>query len=374
MKWSKLVNFILVITITLLIILFALFFIYVYEDYTKEKTVTKYIDISEHQEEIKPVKVSQNKDETIILEMEPIRTQTQENNNLEDIENTTNKFYYNQLDQYSKLIYDSLYNQKEKLKTGNSTITLPKKISEISEQYETSNMEAIFTVAINAFEYDNPDVFYIDESKLILFYERNSLGDYKAYIKCDNQYSTYLTNGFNNIQDVEYAQSKIDETVKEIQEDMQGLDGNYQKIKYVHDWIVENIEYDETLNLTNRSNIYGAFVEKEVTCGGYAKAFKYLIDRLNIPCIIIQGSATTEEKTENHAWNYIELNKKWYGVDCTWDDPIIIGSNSNKTSKKYYTYFLKGQGEFIKHKQFESFYGTNLKLSYPELSNSDFIS
>ena len=147
---------------------------------------------------------------------------------------------------------------------------------------------------------------------------------------------------------------------------------DYDKILYIHDWITENIEYDETLNKTNRNDIYGAFIEKEVTCGGYAKAFKYLADKLNIDCIIIQGKATSDEKTENHAWNYIKLSNNWYGVDCTWDDPIIIGGNENEKQQKYYTYFLKGKEAFNNHKPFETFWDTKIKINYPELSNNNY--
>ena len=46
----------------------------------------------------------------------------------EEITINTDKFYYNQLDDYSKLIYKSLEEQKEKLKTGNSIETSDNKL------------------------------------------------------------------------------------------------------------------------------------------------------------------------------------------------------------------------------------------------------
>ena len=45
-------------------------------------------------------------------------------------------------------------------------------------------------------------------------------------------------------------------------------------------------------------------------------------------------------------WNYVELNGKWYGVDVTWDDPIIIGGPSKNSLR--HTYFLKGNSTFNK--------------------------
>ena len=255
------------------------------------------------------------------------------------------------------------------MKMGNSRIQLPEKIGEI---IETNNVEAIFSIAVNSFEYDNPDVFYLDSSKLVLYYERDTLGNYNIYLKHGDQFENYLIDGFSNKQEVEEAEFKIENIVEQIKNEIEPLNTK-QKILYIHDWLVDNIKYDETISKTNRSNIYGAFIEREVTCAGYAKAFKYVMDKLNFECIIVQGTATSEEKTENHAWNYIQIDNKWYGIDCTWDDPIIIGGSDNGTRQKFYTYYLKGKNVFNNtHKPFETFYATNVEINYPKLEQNDY--
>ena len=43
----------------------------------------------------------------------------------------------------------------------------------------------------------------------------------------------------------------------------------------------------------------------------------------------------------------MQLNGSWYAVDCTWDDPIIVGTGILSNSSKY-KYFLKGENEFNK--------------------------
>lgn len=359
--------------ISILIILFAILFVlifsYIYQDYKNLNSANKFIDISEIQKEIKlDIKVNDEK-EPEILEMDSAPTQLIGNADENDYIINPNKFYYNQLDSYSKLIYKSLEEQKENLKSGIETIYLPEKIKNIIEE---ENVEEIFSAAINAIEYDYPEIYYIDMLKLVLYYEKYSTGSYKIYLKKDNQYQNYLTDGFYSEQDIEMAQKEINNVVEEIKSNIEKLETDYDRVLYIHDWIIENIEYDETLNRANRNNIYGAFVEKKVTCAGYAKAFKYLVDKINIDCIIIQGKASTEEKTENHAWNYIKLSNNWYGIDCTWDDPIIIGENANQRKEKYYTYFLKGQEVFKSHRPFETFGNTDIKLNYPGISNSDY--
>ena len=371
---NKIINFVKFIIIILFILLFSLFIVSIYNDFKVVKPVIQFAKVSDEGIEIKPVKIPDDTGETPELTIEPEIQQKPNNNENTQEHINSNKFYYNQLEEYSKLIYESLESNKDNLKTGNYKITLPNKISEVIEtENAEENMKAVFSLAINAFEYDNPDLFYIDTSKLILFYERDRLGNYSIYLKNDNETNNYYVDGFNSENDIKQAQEQINNIVQEIEEKIQSMNTDYEKILYIHDWIVNNTKYDETLNKINRNSIYGVFIEKEATCGGYAKTFKYLIDRLNINCIIIQGEATSEEKTENHAWNYIQLDNKWYGVDCTWDDPIIIGGDSELYRQTYNTYYLKGKNVFNNsHRPFETFFSTNIRTNYPELNERDY--
>lgn len=103
-----------------------------------------------------------------------------------------------------------------------------------------------------------------------------------------------------------------------------------QKLKWVHDWLVMSVEYDyKGLNAykneakgTSRYghiyNEYGALVDGKAVCGGYAQAFKAIIDELvrrgslAVKCDIATGG--------NHAWNRVKIDGVWYNIDVTWDD------------------------------------------------------
>ena len=297
---------------------------------------------------------------TDIISIEPSNKAT--------ISNTTNidKFYYNQLDIYSKKIYDALYYNKENLKTGTAKIDLDTDLAKfLTNKENESKVEGIFTIAITAFECDNPDVFYVDFSKIILYYESNGFGKSNAYIQSGDE-GSYLIDGFNNKEDVEMAENQINTIVEGIKSNTNGS-GDYIKVKYIHDWIVKNTKYDMSLSKENRNNIYGLFIEKDVTCGGYANAFKYLMDQVGIDSIVVQGEASKDGNTEYHAWNYVKVDNTWYAIDCTWDDPIVEGV-SEENKKIYYEYFLKGTNSFNNHARFNTFYGTDLKIIYPDLS------
>lgn len=357
-----------IISVLVLSILFFACYVYNREVLNKERETVS-VSTSDKQEKVITTKLPENDDEIQVVSIKPI-TEPQDNSNT--IQTNIDKFYYKQLDEYSKMIYDSLDDNKENLKTGIAKINLPRQIAEFLKTEEgTSKIEGIFSIAINAFEYDNPNIFYVDFSKMVLYYESDSLGNCMAYIKNDDGSSNYLLDGFDRKEDINKAEKEIDIIVEEIKNAVDNLQRDYEKVKYVHDWIVKNAKYDETLNRTNRNNIYGLLIEKNATCGGYAKTFKYIMDKLNTNSIIIQGKASQDEKDEYHAWNYIQLDNKWYGIDCTWDDPIVQGV-SEEQKRIYYEYFLKGQEAFEKHIRFDTFYGTDLKINYPELELNNY--
>ena len=47
-------------------------------------------------------------------------------------------------------------------------------------------------------------------------------------------------------------------------------------------------------------------------------------------------------------WNYVKLDGKWYAVDTTWDDPVIVGGGIASEETKH-RYFLKGSKDFYKN-------------------------
>lgn len=285
--------------------------------------------------------------------------------------NSSDKFYYNQLDEYSKKIYDGLYNNKENMKTGTSQIDLDNDLAKyLTNKENEDKVEGLFTLAVTAFECDNPDVFYIDFSKMVLYYEKNSLGKCKAYVKSDDNKGNYLVDGFNGKEDVDTAINTVNEIANGIVDSTKGS-GDYIIIRDIHEWIVKNAKYDRTVSKANRNNIYGLFVEREATCGGYAKGFKYLMDRFGIETIVIQGEATRDGNSEFHAWDYVKTDGLWYAIDCTWDDPIVEGV-AEENKKVYYDYFLKNENSFNDHTKFNTFYGTDLKITYPELSTNNY--
>ena len=87
-----------------------------------------------------------------------------ENNNTN---NNINKYYYSLLNEYGKTIYNKNLNNLENLKTGTYKIEFKNTFDELLEQENGAEiLENAFQAALNAFIYDNPEVFYLDISQM----------------------------------------------------------------------------------------------------------------------------------------------------------------------------------------------------------------
>lgn len=105
---------------------------------------------------------------------------------------------------------------------------------------------------------------------------------------------------------------------------------DYEKELAIHDYLIKNCEYDEGLLTVlgghgkNAENPYGALIDGKAICSGYTTSFQMFMDMLEIPCKSIKAG---DSNNEEHAWNMVEINGKWYYVDVTWDDPVPDRSN-----------------------------------------------
>ena len=298
-------------------------------------------------------------------------TQTPDTNTNVDYSNVNvNKYFYNQLEEYSKTIYKAFETNKEEMKSGTKQIELGDSFSSLLSQANGQELLGkYYQSAIEAYTYDNPEVFYLSPNKMFLNIETTTRGNavsYRVYINSGNE-ANYLTDEFTSKEQVESAIAQIEQVKNQILQNATG--DTYHDIKMVHDYLVDTISYDSSLSKPYIYNIYGALVEKLCVCEGYARSMKYLLDSLNIPCTIVIGKGTNSEgQTENHAWNYVEIGGKWYAIDATWDDPVIIGNGTLSQSFKY-RYFLKGSNEMAKdHTPSNTFTDGGKKFTYPSLS------
>lgn len=143
------------------------------------------------------------------------------------------------------------------------------------------------------------------------------------------------------------------ERVKEIVSDMK-LENKttYEKIKIIHDYIINNTSYDLTVK---NNTAYEALQTNATACQGYTNLAYIMLTEAGVNNRIITGFADKEA----HAWNIVEIDGLWYNLDCTWDDPV--GGLGGKES---YSYFLKSDRGFKDHKRDEEYDTDEFRMRY----------
>lgn len=289
-------------------------------------------------------------------------------------DNVVNRMYYSQLDPNGKLIYRQFIEHKDELVKGTYTADFGKDFNELlHEENGADVLENAFQLAVNSLMFDNPDLFYLDVTKMYMYTEITSIGPLKTYrVKIGPiENSNYLLDTFSDEQFAISARNSLEVFRNQFAEQMSGLN-DYFKVKRVHDYIIENTEYDQNLTSNNVYNVYGTIMQHYAVCEGYSKSMKYLLDAANIPCVIVCGVAQNSNgQAESHAWNYVKLDDKWYAIDVTWDDPVIIGYGY--VSNSIYTkYFLKGSKEFFKDHFEDGNIVNDSKFAYPTISEENY--
>ena len=99
---------------------------------------------------------------------------------------------------------------------------------------------------------------------------------------------------------------------------------DYEIIKKIHDYICSKTSYDYDAAEVPPAHPYafspyGALVKGKCVCQGYATAFYRICKELGYKTRVV----ISDPNQGNHAWNIVELDGKFYFVDCTWDDMVL---------------------------------------------------
>lgn len=110
------------------------------------------------------------------------------------------------------------------------------------------------------------------------------------------------------------------------------------KVVAIYNWITSNIRYDNHFRrrldgdttLTQEPNFI--IKSKKAVCIGFSKLLKEMCSFAQTQSVVIEGFAKSNGYNvdkEEHAWNAVKINEKWYHLDATW------GITSAVYAKKY---------------------------------------
>ena len=281
-------------------------------------------------------------------------------------------YYYNQISDGAKIMYSTILSNIEKFRTSNDEIKFP-------DDDRMNNKD--FQTAWDALMLDRPELFFLDAKNVTLITRRTTFlnvnkTQYSLVPSKRNsgrEYLPYFSRIFESPEKINLAMEQINNEADKIINGAKQYNSRYDRLKYIHDKIIEETEYNQQEDFDNNT-IYGLLVKHKCMCQGYAYTMKYICDQVGIPCIVVNGDGiNSSNQIEAHAWNYIKMeDSNWYAVDTTWDDPIIIGNGRINNDIKY-RYFLKGSDSFFKnHKENGDVSRTGQKFVYKEISKTDY--
>ena len=121
--------------------------------------------------------------------------------------------------------------------------------------------------------------------------------------------------------DIRRMKQEIDASVSRIFALFPENADSWTKALIVHDELVKTVSYDHENDSVYYFNPYGALVQHEAICQGYAAAFTFLMSRA--------GEYCTYSASEDHGWNNMLTSSEEEYVDCTWDDPDLSDAYGN---------------------------------------------
>lgn len=243
----------------------------------------------------------------------------------------TTRYFYSQLTANQKELYNQILSagvvQKITVDLTNITITGKGTSSSSKNNAVNAAMNDIM-MALTALNEDEPLFFWADGFGISYDgIKKYSGGTYTYTITVLIININIDTTHFADFNDVEEKRNAVVNKLNTIK--INGI-SRHEKVKSIHDYLANNIVYDDTISEPNIYDPYGALITGVCVCEGYAEAFKLLCDREGIPCLNVVGTGNGGA----HKWNMVQMEDgEWYTVDATWDD---------QTSNIYYSYFLIG--------------------------------
>lgn len=160
---------------------------------------------------------------------------------------------------------------------------------------------------------DHPEIFWVHNREKI----------YKTTYS-DSDYCVFTPGYTYTDSEIDEIQTAMEQSFQEVRALLPEDAGDYEKVRIVYTYVIDHTQYQTG---EDDQSIAGVFWKKSAVCAGYAGAVQYLLERLDIPCIYVDGS--TKGSTEGHAWDIVKIGQEYYYVDATnGDQPDFLNGDA----------------------------------------------
>lgn len=160
---------------------------------------------------------------------------------------------------------------------------------------------------------DHPEIFWVHNREKI----------YKTTYS-DSDYCVFTPGYTYTDSEIDEIQTAMEQSFQEVRALIPEDAGDYEKVRIVYTYVIDHTQYQTG---EDDQSIAGVFWKKSAVCAGYAGAVQYLLERLDIPCIYVDGSI--KGSTEGHAWDIVKIGQEYYYVDATnGDQPDFLNGDA----------------------------------------------
>lgn len=160
---------------------------------------------------------------------------------------------------------------------------------------------------------DHPEIFWVHNREKI----------YKTTYS-DSDYCVFTPGYTYTDSEIDEIQTAMEQSFQEVRALIPEDAGDYEKVRIVYTYVIDHTQYQTG---EDDQSIAGVFWKKSAVCAGYAGAVQYLLERLDIPCIYVDGR--TKGSTEGHAWDIVKIGQEYYYVDATnGDQPDFLNGDA----------------------------------------------
>ena len=181
------------------------------------------------------------------------------------------------------------------------------------EFYLTSSDDDSIDRSYHAVLKDYPEIFWVHNREKI----------YKTTYS-DSDYCVFTPGYTYTDGEIDEIQTAMEQSFQEVRALIPEDASDYEKVRIVYTYVIDHTQYQTG---EDDQSIAGVFWKKSAVCAGYAGAVQYLLERLDIPCIYVDGS--TKGSTEGHAWDIVKIGQEYYYVDATnGDQPDFLNGDA----------------------------------------------
>lgn len=216
------------------------------------------------------------------------------------------RFYYGQLSAPLQKNYGAVYEAVSQSRHTEQTVTVDgRAVPGVAVALPTAVNEEELRQLYTAVVRDNPEFYFLSDQY-----------GYKGRQDGDTQrYTTLILAYTMDAGERQQAEERLEAAVRPLLDAARMTDA-FERELALHDRLLTRCAYaDETSAVA--CTAYGALVNGQAVCEGYARGLQYLLRRAGMEATVVVG---TNAAGEAHMWNAVALDGEWYHVDPTAND------------------------------------------------------